>query len=74
VVVRSGERRLALAVESLIGQRELVTRPLPPELGDRAALSGGALLSNGQIALVVDCDAVGTVEARPIPSVTTLAA
>jgi len=74
VVVRSGERRLALAVESLIGQRELVTRPLPPELGDRATLSGGALLSNGQIALVVDCDAVGTVEARPIPSVTTLAA
>jgi len=58
VIVRGAERRLALAVESLVGQRELVTRPLPPELGDKAALSGGAVLSNGEIALIVDCDAL----------------
>jgi two-component system chemotaxis sensor kinase CheA len=58
VIVRGVERRLALAVEHLVGQRELVTRPLPPELGDRAALSGGAVLSNGEIALIVDCDAI----------------
>jgi two-component system chemotaxis sensor kinase CheA len=58
VVVRGAERRFALAVEHLVGQRELVTRPLPPELGDAAALSGGAVLSNGEIALIVDCDAV----------------
>ena len=52
------ERRLALAVERLVGQRELVTRPLPAEVGDGAALSGGAVLSNGEIALIVDCDAL----------------
>ena len=27
----AGEQRLALAVDQLVGQRELVTRPLPPE-------------------------------------------
>jgi two-component system chemotaxis sensor kinase CheA len=41
-----------------VGQRELVTRPLPPDVGDRAAVSGGAVLSDGSIALIVDCDAI----------------
>jgi two-component system chemotaxis sensor kinase CheA len=58
VVARAGDVRLALAVESLVGQRELVTRPLPDEVGDAVALSGGAVLSNGEIALIVDCDAL----------------
>ena len=43
---------------ALVGQHELVTRPLPPEVADGAALSGAAVLSDGQIALIVDCDAV----------------
>ena len=60
VVVRGSDQRLALAVEQLVGQRELVTRPLPQEIGGRTALSGGAVLSNGQIALIVDCDALTT--------------
>lgn len=58
VVVRGTDRRLALAVEHLVGQRELVTRPLPAEVSGGSALSGGAVLSNGQIALIVDCDAL----------------
>jgi two-component system chemotaxis sensor kinase CheA len=58
VVVRGADHRLALAVEHLVGQRELVTRPLPPEVSGGSALSGGAVLSNGQIALIVDCDAL----------------
>jgi two-component system chemotaxis sensor kinase CheA len=62
VIVRGADQRLALCVDFLVGQRELVTRPLPDEIGDRAALSGGAVLSNGQIALIVDCDALA--EAR----------
>jgi two-component system chemotaxis sensor kinase CheA len=58
VVVHGTQGRVALAVERLVGQRELVTRPLPPEVGDRAAVSGGAVLSDGNIALIVDCDAI----------------
>jgi two-component system chemotaxis sensor kinase CheA len=59
VLVRSGEQRIALAVEQLVGQRELVTRPLPAGIADSAAVSGGAVLSDGAIALIVDCDAFG---------------
>jgi two-component system, chemotaxis family, sensor kinase CheA len=58
VIVRAGEQRLAVAVNHLIGQRELVTRALPPELENTAAVSGGAVLSDGNIALIVDCDAL----------------
>jgi two-component system, chemotaxis family, sensor kinase CheA len=61
VIVRGADRRLALVVERLVGQRELVTRPLPAEVGDAGALSGGAVLSNGEIALIVDCDALADV-------------
>src|SRR4029450_3239634 len=58
VVVRGNGDRFALTVSRMIGQHELVTRPLPPEISDGAALSGAAVLSDGQSALVVDCDAV----------------
>jgi two-component system chemotaxis sensor kinase CheA len=58
VLVQSGERRLALAVERLVGQRELVTRPLPGGVCQGAAVSAGAVLADGGIALVVDCDAL----------------
>ncbi len=71
VVVRAGEQDVALGVELLIGQRELVARALPAAVSERAALSGGAVLADGQIALIIDCDALTTqapasAEAPPI--------
>jgi two-component system chemotaxis sensor kinase CheA len=71
VVVRGSAGRLAVTVSKLVGQRELVTRPLPPEVSDGAALSGAAVLSDGQIALIVDCDAIAdgvAVSVTPTPS------
>jgi two-component system chemotaxis sensor kinase CheA len=58
VIVRAQEERLALSVDELIGQRELVTRPLPPAVSGEP-VSGGAALADGRIALIVDCDALG---------------
>jgi len=49
-------RRVALAVDSLAGQRELVTRRLPRSVSQRAGVAAGAVLPDGQVALVVDCD------------------
>jgi two-component system chemotaxis sensor kinase CheA len=56
VIVRSQERRIALAVDNLIGQRELVTRPLPGIVSVGEPVSGGAALADGRIALIIDCD------------------
>ncbi|HWM09140.1 MAG TPA: chemotaxis protein CheA [Solirubrobacteraceae bacterium] len=58
VVVRGATGSLAVTVSALFGQRELVTRPLPPEVAENSALSGAAVMSDGQIALIVDCDAI----------------
>jgi two-component system, chemotaxis family, sensor kinase CheA len=58
VIVRAHEQRLALSVDDLIGQRELVTRPLPSAVSGEP-VSGGAALADGRIALIVDCDALG---------------
>jgi two-component system chemotaxis sensor kinase CheA len=58
VIIRAQDRRLALAVDDLVGQRELVTRPLPAIVSDGEPVSGGAALADGRIALIVDCDAL----------------
>jgi two-component system, chemotaxis family, sensor kinase CheA len=55
VIVHGRSRRLALPVSALVGQRELVTRPLPAEAA-QGAVAGGAVLSDGSIALIIDCD------------------
>jgi two-component system chemotaxis sensor kinase CheA len=65
VIVQGRERSLALAVSDLIGQRELVTRPLPPDVAELAPVSGAAVLSDGEIALLIDCDALMTDDAAP---------
>ena len=61
VIVRAQDRRLALTVNDLVGQRELVTRPLPSVVSDGEPVSGGAALADGRIALIVDCDALAVV-------------
>jgi two-component system chemotaxis sensor kinase CheA len=58
VVLNAAGRRVALAVSALAGQRELVTRRLPRSVSQRAGVAAGAVLPDGQIALVVDCDAL----------------
>jgi two-component system chemotaxis sensor kinase CheA len=58
VIVRGQDGAVALSVSKLVGQRELVTRPLPANLGQEAAVSGAAVLSNGDIVLLADCDAL----------------
>lgn len=58
VIVRGQEGSIALSVSKLIGQRELVTRPLPQNVAQEAAVSGAAVLSNGDIVLLADCDAL----------------
>ena len=68
VIVRAADARLVLSVTRLVGQHELVTRPLPAEVSEGAALSGGAVLADGQIALIVDCDALGEGASRRVPA------
>jgi two-component system chemotaxis sensor kinase CheA len=64
VILRgTGEHTVALRVDALVGQRELVARPLPDDVATVAAVSGAAVLSDGEIALIVDPDALTTTTA-----------
>jgi two-component system chemotaxis sensor kinase CheA len=66
VIVRGTERSVALSVSKLVGQRELVTRPLPANVAHEAAVSGAAVLSNGDIVLLADCDALTKTPHSPV--------
>jgi CheY-like chemotaxis protein len=50
------ERRLALSVDEVEGDRELVVRPLPVELRQLAAYQGAATLARGELVLIVRPD------------------
>lgn len=58
VVASAGACRVALAVDALAGQRELVTRPLPRASAHDVPFAAGAVLPDGAVALVVDCAAL----------------
>src|SRR5438128_4777846 len=64
LVLQSQGRRIALAVDEVIGDRELVIRPLPPEVRDLAAYQGAATLARGELVLIVRPDWLSGFEKR----------
>lgn len=58
IVVRKGEKMAALAVDSFIGQQEVVLKSLGSYLNEIYAISGATILGDGQVALIVDCNAL----------------
>lgn len=58
VIVRKGEKVAALVVDSFIGQQEIVLKSLGDYFTNVFAISGATILGNGQVALVVDCNAL----------------
>ena len=58
VIVRKGERLAGLIVDSFIGQQEIVLKSLGNYLQSVFAISGATILGNGQVALIVDCNAL----------------
>ncbi|MFF2908578.1 chemotaxis protein CheW [Paenibacillus sp. NPDC057934] len=57
VVVRKGERLVAMAVEDFIGQNEIVIKNLGKYLPEIQGISGATILGDGQVALIIDPNA-----------------
>jgi two-component system chemotaxis sensor kinase CheA len=57
VVVRKGERLVALAVQDFIGQNEVVIKNLGKYLPEIRGISGATILGDGQVALIIDPNA-----------------
>ncbi|MGE7664994.1 chemotaxis protein CheW [Ureibacillus composti] len=58
VIVRKGDKLAGLVVDSFIGQQEIVLKSLGNYLTNIFAISGATILGNGQVALIVDCNAL----------------
>ncbi|MDE3838538.1 chemotaxis protein CheA [Bacillus methanolicus] len=58
VIVRKGDKMAGLVVDSFIGQQEIVLKSLGNYLTNVFAISGATILGDGQVALIVDCNAL----------------
>jgi two-component system chemotaxis sensor kinase CheA len=58
VIVRKGERMLAIEVDELFSQQEIVLKPMGGYLSHPFAVAGATILGNGQVALVIDTNAL----------------
>lgn len=56
VIVRKGNKTVGLAVDSVIGQQEVVLKSLGGYLTNLYAISGATILGNGEVALIIDCN------------------
>lgn len=58
VIVRKGEKMAGLVVDSFIGQQEIVLKSFGKYLVNVFAISGATILGDGQVALIIDCNAL----------------
>ncbi len=54
IVVLIGNRRVALAVENMLGDEEIVIKPLGKFFGDIEGISGATITGDGNIVLILD--------------------
>lgn len=58
VIVRKGDKMAGLVVDSFIGQQEIVLKSLGKYLTNVFAVSGATILGDGQVALIIDPNAL----------------
>ncbi|MEB3298265.1 MAG: chemotaxis protein CheA [Candidatus Sericytochromatia bacterium] len=58
VIVRVGSRRTGFLVDRLLGQQEVVIKPISRLAGTMGKVSGASILGDGRIALILDASAV----------------
>ena len=54
LLIRAGENRVALQVEGLLGSREIVIKPVGPQISTVPAISGATILGDGRVTLIID--------------------
>jgi len=58
LLVRSGEHRVAIQVDSLLGNRQIVVKSIGAQLSTVRWFTGGTILADGQIALILDVNSL----------------
>ncbi len=60
MIVAEGKKRCALLVDELLGQHQVVAKSLGPGVGKISGVSGGAILGDGCVGLILDTAEVVT--------------
>jgi two-component system chemotaxis sensor kinase CheA len=63
VVLQAGDRRYGVMVDALLGQHQTVIKPLSRLFSSLRGVSGSSVLATGEVALIVDVHALGTLAA-----------
>ena len=58
VVVHKGEQRWGLVVDTLVGQQEIVIKPLGNLLSGIPGVAGATILGNGQVSIILDVNSL----------------
>ncbi|MBJ6752414.1 chemotaxis protein CheA [Geomonas anaerohicana] len=58
VVVASGDKKGGLVVDRLVGQQEIVIKGLDDYLGELPGISGGTVLGDGRVSLIIDIPSI----------------
>ena len=54
LLIRSGEHRVAIYVEGLLGSREIVVKPVGPQISTLRGITGATIMGDGQVVLILD--------------------
>jgi len=63
LLIRIGEKRIALQVEALLGSREIVIKPVGAQLSAVDCISGATILGDGSVVMILDMAAVARMNA-----------
>ena len=64
VLVRAGEHSTGLVADELIGSREIVVKPVGPQISGIRGISGATILGDGRIVIILDIGALVRAEWR----------
>jgi chemosensory pili system protein ChpA (sensor histidine kinase/response regulator) len=54
ILVRAGEHSTALVTDELVGSREIVVKPVGPQIASIRGISGATILGDGRIVVILD--------------------
>jgi chemosensory pili system protein ChpA (sensor histidine kinase/response regulator) len=58
LLVRAGKHRIAIHVDDVIGHRQIVVKSVGPQLSTIRWITGGTILGDGRVALILDVNAL----------------
>jgi chemosensory pili system protein ChpA (sensor histidine kinase/response regulator) len=64
LLVRAGDKRIGVQVDSLLGSREVVIKPLGAQLSMIDGITGATILGDGRVVMILDMFAVSRMKIR----------